>query len=62
MGRVQLPLGELGGDRVAVLLGAAGVRLRQDDPDLGLALADEGDPPEASLGDLDFTVRPRVSR
>jgi hypothetical protein len=32
--------------------GAAGMRLRQHDLDLGLTVGDEGDPTEAVVGDL----------
>ena len=48
----QLALREQRGDRVAVLLRAAGVWLGQHDLDLGLAVARERDPAEAVARDL----------
>ena len=56
--RVQLTLGENGREGVPVLLGAARVRLRQYDRDLGLAVGDEGDPAEAAEGDLVAHLQP----
>src|SRR6185437_17124325 len=54
MDGVELALRQLGGDRIAVLLRAAGMRLREDDADLGLALGDEGDPAKTALLDLEL--------
>src|SRR6185312_10606740 len=54
MDRIELTLGELGGDRVAVLLRAAGMWLGEHDADLGLALGDERDPAEPALFDLEL--------
>ena len=52
MDRVHLTLGEHCREGVSVLLGAARMRLRQHDPDLGLAVGGEGDPAEAAVGDF----------
>src|SRR5205823_10635953 len=49
---IQLPLCQQRGERVAVLLRAAGVGLGQHDLDLGLTVCRERDPAESVVRDL----------